>query len=172
MTLHSAKGLEFPVVFMVGMEEGLFPTSRAIAEDDLEEERRLCYVGITRAERELHLTHALQRFQFGRVSCNPISRFIDEIPETLFETPRSQRPTLRETRQLWTTPPVEQPRAASAPADAESLKPGAKVRHKLFGEGVLISVKGSGPQTELTIAFAQKGIKKLMMGFAPLEVIS
>jgi len=172
MTLHSAKGLEFPVVFIVGMEEGLFPTSRAIAEDDLEEERRLCYVGITRAERELHLTHALQRFQFGRTSCNPISRFIDEIPEALFETPRSQRPTPRETRQLWTTPPVEQPRASSAPADAESLKPGAKVRHKLFGEGVLISVKGSGPQTELTIAFAQKGIKKLMMGFAPLEVIS
>ncbi len=174
MTLHSAKGLEFPVVFMVGMEEGLFPTSRAIQEDDLEEERRLCYVGITRAERELHLTHATARFQFGRTSYNMISRFIDEIPETLFEAPRKKRDIMKEAKNAWTVPPVSSSQK-STPASlegTEDLKAGAKVRHKLFGEGVVISVKGSGAQTELTIAFAQKGIKKLMLGFAPLEVIS
>lgn len=174
MTLHSAKGLEFPVVFMVGMEENLFPTSRAIAEDDLEEERRLCYVGITRAERELHLTHAFQRFQFGRTSHNLVSRFIAEIPEDLFDTPRKKRETPREIVQAWTVPPVSasQKIPGVSPEGTEDLRAGAKVRHKLFGEGVIISVKGSGTQTELTIAFSQKGIKKLMLGFAPLEVIS
>ncbi len=174
MTLHSAKGLEFPVVFMVGMEEGLFPTSRAIQEDDLEEERRLCYVGITRAERELHLTHATMRFQFGRTSYNMISRFIDEIPEELFEKPRKKKQAISEAKPSWAVPPVSasQKSSGTAPEGAEDLKAGAKVRHKLFGEGVIISVKGSGNQTELTIAFNQKGIKKLMLGFAPLEVIS
>lgn len=174
MTLHSAKGLEFPVVFMVGLEENLFPTSRAIAEDDLEEERRLCYVGITRAERELHLTHATQRFQFGRTSYNLVSRFIAEIPDALFETPRKKREPSREVKTTWTVPPVSSSFKTQGVAQegADELKAGAKVRHKLFGEGVIISVKGSGTQTELTIAFTQKGIKKLMLGFAPLELIS
>ncbi len=174
MTLHSAKGLEFPIVFMVGMEENLFPTSRAIAEDDLEEERRLCYVGITRAERELHLTHATQRFQFGRASYNQISRFIAEIPEAVFETPHKKRELGKEVKTAWAVPPISASLKTSGVAveGSEDLKAGAKVRHKLFGEGVIISVKGSGTQTELTIAFAQKGIKKLMLGFAPLEVIS
>lgn len=174
MTLHSAKGLEFPVVFMVGLEENLFPTSRAIAEDDLEEERRLCYVGITRAERELHLTHAKQRFQFGRTSYNLISRFIAEIPDELFETPRKKREPAQDVKTTWTVPPVSASLKTQGAAQegADDLKAGAKVRHKLFGEGVIISVKGSGTQTELTIAFTQKGIKKLMLGFAPLELIS
>jgi DNA helicase-2/ATP-dependent DNA helicase PcrA len=156
------------------MEEGLFPTSRAIAEDDLEEERRLCYVGITRAERELHLTHATLRFQFGRTSYNLISRFIDEIPEELFETPRKKREPYGSAKPAWAVPPVTaSEKSVGTPVEgAENLRAGAKVRHKIFGDGVIISVKGGGAQTELTIAFTQKGIKKLMLGFAPLEIIS
>lgn len=166
MTLHSAKGLEFPVVFMVGMEEGLFPMSRALMEDDLEEERRLCYVGITRAERELHITHAGMRHQFGKTTCNMMSRFIDEIPEELFESPRKKAAPQKTS---WHVPPVESfaPKKTGAPASGGDLKAGSKVRHGVFGDGVVISLKG----TEVTIAFNQKGIKKLMLGYAPLEII-
>lgn len=174
MTIHSAKGLEFPVVFMVGMEENIFPASMSVKEGGLEEERRLCYVGITRAERELHLTHAAQRFQFGKISVNPVSRFIGEISEELLDRPVRKPAVKAEVKGNWTVPPVTVAPAYTntAPGTGDNLKMGVKVRHKVFGDGLIVSVKGSGVQTELTIAFDQKGIKKLMLGFAPLEIIS
>jgi len=176
MTLHSAKGLEFPVVFMVGMEENLFPMGRALMEDDLEEERRLCYVGITRAERELHMTHAVARYQFGKTLYNKISRFIEEIPDDLFEVPRVKRPISSggTTSSSWAVPSMASYTQKAVPVENpgdDAVKPGAKVRHGVFGDGVVISLKGSGAQVEVTIAFAQKGIKKLMLGFAPLEIL-
>jgi DNA helicase-2/ATP-dependent DNA helicase PcrA len=180
MTLHSAKGLEFPVVFLVGLEEGVFPHSRALFEDDeMEEERRLAYVGITRAEKELYLTRAQMRTLYGRTNMNPPSRFLDEIPADLLEsdepvTPRSQpsmgyrsagssptaRPTLR--------PPVSQ--GADLTAD---WKVGDRVEHGKWGMGTVVGTKGEGENLELNIAFpAPIGIKKLLAKFAPVKKVS
>ena len=176
MTLHSAKGLEFPCVFMVGMEDGIFPGFRSLGDDkELEEERRLCYVGITRAQKHLYMTHASKRMQHGRTKSNPMSRFLVEIPKDLIKGRIDDEITNKRQSGSFDDR-VSFGREIQSPAKVsesicDGLKPGVKVRHKIFGDGMVISVNGSGERTELTIAFDQKGIKKLMLGFAPLEII-
>lgn len=177
MTLHSAKGLEFPVVFLVGMEEGIFPTGRALDDDTaLEEERRLAYVGITRAEDRLFVTHAYLRNQYGRTNVNLISRFIEEIPAGLIDSGTAEI-AKRKTEELnyrnmmvsgFKRPAVRETKAV----DDGELKPGTKVLHKSFGEGTVITKSGEGENAVVTIAFNKKGIKKLQVGMAPLEIIS
>ncbi|MDP4157534.1 MAG: 3'-5' exonuclease, partial [Bacillota bacterium] len=188
MTLHSAKGLEFPVVFLIGMEEGVFPHSRSLMEEaEMEEERRLAYVGITRAEQTLFLTNAQMRTLFGRTNMNPASRFIKEIPVDLLEgvepvskagspfgsrgksfgassgaslgSPVARKPVMR---------PVT---AASATGGDElSWKVGDKAAHGKWGIGTVVSVRGEGESTELDIAFpSPTGIKRLLAKFAPIK---
>jgi len=177
MTLHSAKGLEFPVVFLVGLEEGIFPTGRALEDDNsLEEERRLAYVGITRAEEQLFISHAYLRNQYGRTNVNLISRFIEEIPQGLIDSGTADIPK-RKVSELkfkekmvsgFHLPKIRETKAI----DDGSLKPGTKVLHKSFGEGTVITKSGEGDKAVVTIAFDKKGIKKLQVGMAPLEIIS
>lgn len=173
MTLHAAKGLEFPVVFLIGMEEGVFPHSRSLMEEaEMEEERRLAYVGITRAEEELYLTNAQLRTLFGRTNVNPPSRFIDEIPEDLIEHVNERRSV----RGNYQTKTVQQPafkKVAHVPSatGGESLewKVGDKAEHKKWGMGTVVQVKGEGENLELDIAFPNPvGIKRLLAKFAPI----
>ncbi|WP_042357549.1 DNA helicase PcrA [Bacillus rubiinfantis] len=192
MTLHSAKGLEFPVVFLIGMEEGVFPHSRSLMEEaEMEEERRLAYVGITRAEQSLFLTNAQMRTLFGRTNVNPASRFISEIPEELIEgvepqtrtnAPFSSRPfastasTAFGTSRRSATSPAEVRKPVIRPAatGGESLdwKVGDKAEHKKWGIGTVVSVKGEGEGTELDIAFpSPTGIKRLLAKFAPIQKV-
>ena len=172
MTLHSAKGLEFPVVFMVGMEDGIFPGSRSLMEDgEIEEERRLCYVGITRAKEELYLTHASMRTLYGRTNVNPMSRFIDQIPEELLDIDDNVE-SFGNSHMISFREPKEK-KVEKKPAnevESSKVKPGTKVKHNKFGTGTVISIKGTGDEAELTIAFDQKGIKKLVLGFSPIEI--
>ncbi|KZZ84165.1 DNA helicase PcrA [Bacillus sp. SJS] len=176
MTLHSAKGLEFPVVFLMGMEEGVFPHSRSLMEEgEMEEERRLAYVGITRAEEELYLTNAQMRTLFGRTNMNPESRFIAEIPEELLEN-------LNESKKMMTTPfgntkrdrqrmaQVQRPVKASTGGEGFDWGVGDKAEHKKWGVGTVVSVKGEGDSKELDIAFPSPvGIKRLLAAFAPIK---
>ncbi|MEM1503541.1 DNA helicase PcrA [Domibacillus sp. 8LH] len=172
MTLHSAKGLEFPVVFLIGLEEGVFPHSRSLMDDEeMEEERRLAYVGITRAEEELYMTNAEMRTLYGKTNMNPVSRFISEIPEDLLESenpkrqPRKAMPFGQKTR-----PAVTRPQTSVA-AGLE-WRVGDKAAHKKWGTGTVVAVKGSGDSTELDIAFpSPTGIKRLLAQFAPIEKI-
>lgn len=176
MTLHGAKGLEFPVVFLIGMEENVFPHSRSqMDETEMEEERRLAYVGITRAEQELFLTNAKMRTLFGRTNMNPVSRFIGEIPRELLEgiQETKQNPFgLGNSRQA--AKPQEQKRIVRKPkpksgADALGWGPGDKAVHKKWGEGTVVKVNGEGEAMELDIAFpAPVGIKRLLASFAPI----
>lgn len=168
MTLHSAKGLEFPVVFLIGMEESVFPHSRAIfEEEELEEERRLAYVGITRAEKELYLTHASMRTLYGRTNMNPISRFINEIPEELIEGMKEEK---QSPFGVAKKAPVKR-RAVKQTTGAENKtwSPGDKANHKKWGVGTVVNVQGEGEAMELDIAFpAPVGIKRLLAKFAPI----
>ncbi|MFC5469788.1 DNA helicase PcrA [Cohnella suwonensis] len=229
MTMHSAKGLEFPIVFIVGMEEGIFPSSRSLAEqDELEEERRLAYVGITRAEKKLVLTSARSRLLYGRTSMNPPSRFLEEIPSTLKELlspggggrsgsggsyggssyggggygSRSAggfgarpsapsyggsgnsgaggglapsgfgaRPTIAPANRSNVVP-LQTPSAAKPAGDGMAIVAGDKVQHAKWGIGTVVSVKGTGNDTELQIAFpAPTGVKRLLASFAPVTKI-
>ncbi len=176
MTLHSAKGLEFPVVFLAGLEEGIFPTGRALDDDTaLEEERRLAYVGITRAEEQLFLTHAYLRNQYGKTNVNLVSRFVEEIPAGLIdsgtaEIAKRKTSELKYKERMVGGFHLPKARETSPVADG-SLKPGTKVLHKTFGEGTVIIVTGEGERAVVTIAFNKKGIKKLQVGMAPLEIL-
>ncbi len=188
MTLHSAKGLEFPVVFIIGMEDGVFPGNQSIYNpDDMEEERRLAYVGITRAKQELYLTNTRTRLMFGSTTHNAPSRFLGEIPDDLTEKTgvtsyssyrrsaedepykdfgedfTSGRPIKRGFT-AQTTAKKPQPAAASK----ENYKIGDTVHHKVFGQGVILSAKSMGNDTLLEIAFEKSGTKKLMANFAKL----
>lgn len=182
MTLHSAKGLEFPVVFMTGMEEGLFPSSRSILEEDqLEEERRLCYVGITRAEEELFMTYSSIRMLYGKTNYNAPSRFLRELPESLLESCNKDKPKVSELTtkkknieksKYFTGYTFEN--TNTKPKDnskTNSLQAGFRVKHKIFGTGTVVQVKGQDEKMEATIAFESQGIKKIMVAFAPLEII-
>jgi DNA helicase II / ATP-dependent DNA helicase PcrA len=176
MTLHSAKGLEFPVVFLMGVEEGVFPHSRSLMEEaEMEEERRLAYVGITRAEKELYITNAKMRTLFGRTSMNPESRFISEIPsellENLNEVKKSAAPFAAKTRPDR-RPQVNRPIAASTGGDEIAWSVGNKAEHKKWGIGTVVSVKGEGEGKELDIAFPSPvGIKRLLAKFAPIQKV-
>jgi ATP-dependent DNA helicase UvrD/PcrA len=164
MTLHNAKGLEFPIVFMIGCEEGIFPHMRAIEAGDLDEERRLCYVGITRAQRELYMTYARQRSLFGQRGYNVPSRFIDEVPDEL--TDREVRDT-RASLSAWArwgtgAAPKPEPVASGA-----TFSVGDDVLHATMGEGVVI---GQEPGGLVVVRFSADGSeRKLMMDYAPLK---
>ncbi|WP_088013132.1 DNA helicase PcrA [Gottfriedia acidiceleris] len=164
MTLHSAKGLEFPVVFLIGLEEGIFPHSRSLMdEEEMEEERRLAYVGITRAEKDLYITNAQTRTLYGRTSVNQESRFINEIPDELLD--RANKKVVTERRA------VSRPAVAMKTTGGESLgwRVGDKASHGKWGIGTVVSVKGEGEAMELDIAFPSPvGIKRLLAKFAPI----
>ena len=161
MTLHAAKGLEFPVVFMVGLEESIFPHSRALFDAaEMEEERRLCYVGMTRAREELFLYHANSRMLYGNSQHNPASRFLSDIDGG--ETTVSDAPPARPF-----TPQNTGSDMHYTPEDTLQVDVGARVKHQLFGIGAVVEVDGE----MLSIAFKNKGIKKLNASFAPLEII-
>ncbi|MHB9037354.1 MAG: DNA helicase PcrA [Armatimonadota bacterium] len=165
MTLHAAKGLEFPVVFMAGMEEGLFPHRRSIDDrEELEEERRLCYVGMTRAREELKFSFAHQRMVMGQIQRSVISRFISEIPEELFsETlPRKRRAADASWRSNF------RPARSTGPA---TFKPATKVEHDTFGPGIVLNSTGSGADEQVTVVFDNHGIKKLMVSLAKLRKV-
>lgn len=185
MTLHSAKGLEFPVVFLIGMEESVFPHSRSLQdEEEMEEERRLAYVGITRAEQQLFLTNAKMRTLFGRTNMNPESRFISEIPAELIEGRGNQgggspfgggfqdpAPSGFSTGQP--KPPKRKAttmkQKAASGGDGADFAVGDKVSHKKWGEGTVVKVQGEGDSKELDIAFpAPNGIKRVLAKFAPI----
>ena len=197
MTLHSAKGLEFPVVFLIGLEEGVFPHSRSLMEEaEMEEERRLAYVGITRAEQTLFITNAQMRTLYGRTSMNPASRFISEIPEDLLEgvEPEKRMNTSFGSRGSAfgrstagsragtsfgtsagtpaTRKPVMRPIAAATGGDTVGWRVGDKAEHGKWGIGTVVSVKGEGEGTELDIAFpSPTGIKRLLAKFAPIKKV-
>jgi DNA helicase II / ATP-dependent DNA helicase PcrA len=173
MTLHTAKGLEFPVVFLCGMEDGLFPHQRSIDDiDGLEEERRLCYVGITRAMKKLYISHAEQRRLHGMDSFATRSRFIDELPEELMEEvrPRVQvsRPVVGSYRPAVASGRFRDP---AAEPSAPGIRLGARVRHARFGDGVIINLEGQGAQARVQVNFEQQGAKWLMLSYANLETV-
>lgn len=161
MTLHAAKGLEFSVVFLVGMERGIFPHNRSLQErDGLEEERRLCYVGMTRAKDELCLSHAYTRTIFGMRQRQVVSQFVQEIPPEMFHAARAKSAS------LWGEP-ESAPRQAADPGFAV----GDMVRHGVFGIGIVREVEPNGRDMMLTVAFEEVGRKKLMLSFAGLEKV-
>ena len=179
MTLHAAKGLEFPVVFLTGLDEGLFPHSRTLLDPaQVEEERRLAYVGITRAERQLYVTNAITRTMYGRISAYMPSRFLAEIPPQLMEDyhRKSAMPQRRTTavpgkqRVSILTKPV----ASSLPkkhAVTDTFAKGDKVRHKIWGIGTVLDVIGEGPNMQMKIQFPTKGVRQVVVKYAPLEKI-
>ncbi|MGK9164004.1 DNA helicase PcrA [Bacillus subtilis] len=174
MTLHAAKGLEFPVVFLMGLEEGVFPHSRSLMEEaEMEEERRLAYVGITRAEQELYLTNAKMRTLFGRTNMNPESRFIAEIPDDLLENLNEKKERATSARKMQPRRgPVSRPVSYASKTGGDTLNwaVGDKAGHKKWGTGTVVSVKGEGEGTELDIAFPSPvGVKRLLAAFAPIE---
>lgn len=174
MTLHTAKGLEYPVVFLTGMEDGVFPHSRSVGDpDELEEERRLCYVGITRARERLYLCHAWSRSLFGATEYYPPSRFLAEIPDDVVVAKGESRRSsgLGGHRDAVVAAAVRQ---ASSPlgargADQLSLRVGDDVGHEKFGEGVIIEVIGDGDKAEAVVRFRTAGEKRLLLAWAPLQ---
>ncbi|MED1419739.1 DNA helicase PcrA [Bacillus smithii] len=176
MTLHSAKGLEFPVVFLIGMEEGVFPHSRSLMdEEEMEEERRLAYVGITRAEEELYLTNAQMRTLYGRTNLNPVSRFIQEIPEDLLDEVVIEKKTFTRFQSNPSTSSQKasiRPMAVSTGGEEIPWKVGDKAEHKKWGIGTVVSVKGEKENMELDIAFpSPTGVKRLLAKFAPIQKV-
>ena len=196
MTLHSAKGLEFPNVFLVGVEEGVFPHHRALSDpDEMEEERRLAYVGITRAMERLFMSHSWSRMLFGSTQYNPPSRFFDEIPEALLDVRGDRRPASYQSSyrsSSWDSPPSYRRRSIDRDENDEhrdrivegamssrsgpvqsgaheiGFRIGDDVTHPAFGEGVIIDISGQGDRSEATVNFAGVGTKHLALAFAPL----
>jgi DNA helicase-2/ATP-dependent DNA helicase PcrA len=164
MTLHSAKGLEFKLVFMVGMEEGLFPSLQSVEDPGrLEEERRLCYVGMTRAMRSLYLTYAESRRLYGRDSYPRPSRFLREIPAECLQEVRM--------RGTFSRPVAAAPANPKTPAAEIRYKLGQRVSHAKFGEGVVLQIEGEGAQERAQINFRNAGTKWLMLAYAQLEIL-
>ena len=200
MTLHAAKGLEFPVVFLAGFEEGVFPHSRSLAEpEEMEEERRLAYVGITRARELLNVSHAWSRSLYGNTQYNPPSRFLEEIPHELFRiegnanaqsfsggassfgsggSSRRERTYGNSFSEEHTNRVVDAAIAAGRSAAPvvnanvlSDIKVGEDIVHPTFGEGVVIDIKGAGEKAEVTIRFRDKGTKILALAWAPLKML-
>ena len=191
MTMHSAKGLEYPDVYLIGMEDGVFPHIRALGEPhELEEERRLAYVGITRAMRQLTLTHAWSRLLYGSRQYNPPSRFLKEIPDELLQTvdgsrvvrsryySRSRRERSLDRRSANRDEIVERaldagrrPPPSQSGADRLGLKVGDDVRHAQWGEGVILNIEGAGDDAQASVRFPRVGEKQLLLSWAPLEKI-
>ena len=181
MTMHSAKGLEVPVVFIVGMEEGIFPHSRALNDPvELEEERRLAYVGITRARERLSLSHAWSRSLYGNTQYNPPSRFLNEIPDELIEREGnadsgedSRRYAYKSQAERGYSPaPIRRtlpPSSAQPQTPHHGLKLGDDIEHPTFGEGVILEIRGEGEKAEATIRFRLVGTKHLSLAWAPLK---
>ena len=170
MTLHTAKGLEFPTVFLTGMEEGVFPHSRTLGEkNELEEERRLAYVGLTRARERLYLSRAEYRSAWGAPNYNPPSRFLEEIPEQLIDWNKSESgfATPPITRKKFSSPPP--PRATGKQSSGLQLSVGDRVSHDTFGLGTVIAVSGEGEKAEATINFGTYGEKRLLLRYAPVD---
>ncbi len=189
MTLHGAKGLEFPVVVMLGMEDGIFPHMRSMTDpDEMEEERRLAYVGITRAQERLYVTHAWARMLFGQTQYNPPSRFLDEIPDELItqaEGSRSSTGGLKASafgssgtissfggRDRAVDTALKPRGPVPSGAEGLGLKIGDDVVHKKWGEGVILDLRGSGDKTEAVVNFGAVGEKTLLLAWAPLEKVS
>ncbi len=178
MTIHAAKGLEFPVVFLPGWEEGVFPGNAVLYDpSQVEEERRLAYVAITRAKEELCIYHAESRMIFGSTNRNRISRFAEEVPEELVEHTRSReylpRPAAPTLPTLGGRPKPQMPqyRPPVKPAPAGAFRPGDQVQHKTFGTGLIISATAMANDTLLEIAFDKVGTKKLFANFARLTKV-
>jgi len=163
MTMHSAKGLEFPVVFLAGMEEGLFPHSMSLEEPGrLEEERRLCYVGVTRAMQQLYFTYAESRRLHGTDSYNRLSRFVSEIPEELLQEVRVQN-TVSHRHGISS-------RTVITETDIADFTLGQRVHHAKFGDGVVLNYEGQGKQARVHVNFSE-GSKWLMVSFANLQTV-
>ena len=194
MTLHAAKGLEYPVVFIVGMEENLFPHSRSLQDDnEMEEERRLCYVGMTRAQEKLYLLNTRRRMQWGNIISNEPSRFIGEIPEILLEKTgtaaqgfyndnaytsysnskpqynTNKNHTTRQNINVFTGIPKKVTKNKKADTDTSLIKIGEKVIHAKYGLGVIVSTSGEGETFEVGVAFPDLGIKQLIWRYAPIK---
>jgi len=172
MTLHTAKGLEFPVVFLTGMEDGVFPHMRSLGDNkELEEERRLAYVGITRARERLYLSRSMMRSAWGAPAYNPASRFLDEIPEESLNW-RREEPV----RQSFIPPTSSRNSSALRLGDRVvnagpvlNLSAGDRVTHSKFGLGTVVSTAGSGEKADATIDFGSAGVKRLLLRYAPVE---
>ena len=164
MTLHTAKGLEFPTVFLTGLEEGVFPHSRSLGDpNEIEEERRLAYVGLTRARERLYLSRASTRFMFGTPTYNAPSRFFSEIPEELMETRRATiKPLVR------SAPPV---RSTGKRVISLDLAIGDRVLHQTFGIGRVLTLTGEGERAEATVDFGSYGERRLLLRYAPVEKV-
>ena len=183
MTLHTAKGLEFPVVFLTGMEDGVFPHQRALGDQpELEEERRLAYVGVTRAQKRLFVSRAVVRSAWGAPSHNPASRFLDELPLDLVDWQRTEAAQTSWSRPVAAYAQRSQPTrrfgSAAARADADArgktrevptLEPGDRVVHDSFGMGTVVTMEGIGDKAVASIDFGSQGVKRLLMRYAPVE---
>ena len=190
MTLHTAKGLEFPVVFLTGLEDGVFPHSRSLGDQpELEEERRLAYVGVTRARERLYISRAVVRSAWGAPVHNPGSRFLDELPVDLVDWRRTEaaqttwdRPDLSSSYGGWGSPTDRGRRnfsSAAARADAASkakpareipsLAPGDRVLHDSFGMGTVVALEGVDDKQVASIDFGSEGVKRLLLRYAPVE---
>ena len=169
MTLHTAKGLEFPVVFLTGLEEGVFPHNRSLAEPkELEEERRLAYVGITRARQRLYLSRAVDRSSYGAPMSNPPSRFLEEVPSDHLEWRRTEQDQRAEATS-WRNRSARGQQRRRGDVVVPSLAPGDKVVHDSFGLGSVVATAGEGDQAEATIDFGSDGTKRFLLAYAKVE---
>ena len=182
MTLHSAKGLEFPYVFICGMEDGIFPSYMTVMsedDDDMEEERRLCYVGITRAKKKLYLSAAKRRMMQGRTQFNKVSRFIDEIPEQLlqldtgvnFKEKRPDKALFSSNRSNRFRKPYQAKSFTSTKMDTLPYDVGDMVKHIKFGKGKVLEIVSGGRDYEVTVDFEKTGVKKMFASFAKLKKV-
>ena len=169
ITLHAAKGLEFPIVFMPGMEEGVLPHIRSFDDpDQMQEERRLAYVGITRARDMLYLTRAFRRYLAGNPLTNPASRFLGDIPQELLRPfGAAGRRTFRDS---ITAPRLAEPEDLTASEEA-AFAAGDKVMHPKFGQGTVVSTRPNRGDVEVVVAFDGAGVKRLLQSLAPLQPV-